>query len=92
MIAITYPRKFLGIILRFIYLLHLQVHMCMSGEDTFPNLHGQLDVTGLAFQIFDAPSCFSVCSCFICSLMRTVSLLHGDICSSVSHILITNGC
>uniref|UniRef100_A0A2P2KTP8 Uncharacterized protein MANES_13G069700 n=1 Tax=Rhizophora mucronata TaxID=61149 RepID=A0A2P2KTP8_RHIMU len=31
----------------------------MSKEETFPNLHGQLDVTGLAFQILDAPSLFS---------------------------------
>ncbi|POO04089.1 hypothetical protein TorRG33x02_003930 [Trema orientale] len=36
-----------------------EVHMCMSLGETFPNLHGQLDVTGLAFQIFDAPSGFS---------------------------------
>ena len=39
--------------------------MCMSMGDTFPNLHGQLDVTGLAFQIYDAPSWFSVRSTFI---------------------------
>ncbi|KHG29513.1 hypothetical protein F383_11359 [Gossypium arboreum] len=34
-----------------------EVHLCMSRGETFPNLHGQLDVTGLAFQIYDAPSC-----------------------------------
>ncbi|PQM36892.1 uncharacterized protein Pyn_13158 [Prunus yedoensis var. nudiflora] len=27
-----------------------EVHLCMSGGETFPNLHGQLDVTGVAFQ------------------------------------------
>ncbi|KAL3844129.1 hypothetical protein ACJIZ3_001532 [Penstemon smallii] len=36
-----------------------EVHICMSKGETFPNLHGQLDVTGLAFQIYDAPSRFS---------------------------------
>ncbi|RAL48542.1 hypothetical protein DM860_005966 [Cuscuta australis] len=36
-----------------------EVHICMSEGETFPNLHGQLDVTGLAFQIYDAPSWFS---------------------------------
>lgn len=35
-----------------------EVHICMSRGDTFPNLHGQLDVNGLSFQILDAPSCF----------------------------------
>ncbi|KAL2897742.1 Structural maintenance of chromosomes flexible hinge domain-containing protein 1 [Bienertia sinuspersici] len=36
-----------------------EVHICMSSGETFPNLHGQLDVTGLSFQILDAPSWFS---------------------------------
>ncbi|XP_061359585.1 protein TIC236, chloroplastic-like isoform X2 [Gastrolobium bilobum] len=36
-----------------------EVHLCMSKGDTFPNFHGQLDVTGLGFQLLDAPSCFS---------------------------------
>ncbi|KAG8375520.1 hypothetical protein BUALT_Bualt10G0108300 [Buddleja alternifolia] len=36
-----------------------EVHICMSRGETFPNLHGQLDVTGLAFHIYDAPSRFS---------------------------------
>lgn len=36
-----------------------EVHICMSKGEAFPNLHGQLNVTGLAFQIFDAPSWFS---------------------------------
>jgi len=38
----------------------LQVHICMSKGDSFPSIHGQLDVKGLAFQILDAPSSFSV--------------------------------
>ncbi|PSR91805.1 Spermidine/putrescine import ATP-binding protein like [Actinidia chinensis var. chinensis] len=36
-----------------------EVHICMSRGEMFPNLHGQLDVTGLTFQIYDAPSQFS---------------------------------
>ncbi|KAK6119462.1 hypothetical protein DH2020_046790 [Rehmannia glutinosa] len=36
-----------------------EVHICMSRGETFPNLHGQLDVTGLAFHIYDAPARFS---------------------------------
>ncbi|CAH8263567.1 unnamed protein product [Arabidopsis lyrata] len=36
-----------------------EVHLCMSRGEIFPNLHGQLDVTGLGFQIYDAPSSFS---------------------------------
>jgi hypothetical protein len=40
-------------------LLFLQVHLCMSKGDSFPSIHGQLDVKGLAFQILDAPSSFS---------------------------------
>ncbi|CAN6442192.1 unnamed protein product [Victoria cruziana] len=36
-----------------------EVHVCMADGDTFPNLHGQIDVDGLEFQIFDAPACFS---------------------------------
>lgn len=35
--------------------------MCMSRGETFPNIYGQLDVMGLAFQLYDAPSWFSVC-------------------------------
>ncbi|KAL6501939.1 hypothetical protein OROGR_027072 [Orobanche gracilis] len=37
-----------------------EVHICMSRGETFPNLHGQLDVTGLAFHIYDAPSRLSI--------------------------------
>lgn len=43
-----------------------EVHICMSKEETFPSLHGRLDVTGLAFQILDAPSCFSGISASLC--------------------------
>ncbi|OMO80485.1 hypothetical protein COLO4_24068 [Corchorus olitorius] len=43
-----------------------EVHLCMSRGETFPNLHGQLDVTGLAFQIYDAPSKFSDISASLC--------------------------
>ncbi|CAL8996726.1 unnamed protein product [Prunus brigantina] len=43
-----------------------EVHLCMSGGETFPNLHGQLDVTGLAFQTIDAPSSFSDISASLC--------------------------
>ncbi|KAJ6373060.1 hypothetical protein OIU76_027404 [Salix suchowensis] len=43
-----------------------EVHVCMSRGETFPNLHGQLDVTGLSFQINDAPSWFSDISASLC--------------------------
>ncbi|PQM33435.1 uncharacterized protein Pyn_40057 [Prunus yedoensis var. nudiflora] len=43
-----------------------EVHLCMSGGETFPNLHGQLDVTGVAFQTIDAPSSFSDISASLC--------------------------
>ncbi|RLN25470.1 uncharacterized protein C2845_PM07G36590 [Panicum miliaceum] len=36
-----------------------EVHICMSKGDSFPSIHGQIDVKGLAFQILDAPSSFS---------------------------------
>ncbi|CAO2199264.1 unnamed protein product [Urochloa humidicola] len=36
-----------------------EVHICMSNGDSFPSIHGQIDVKGLAFQILDAPSSFS---------------------------------
>ncbi|KAG6400919.1 hypothetical protein SASPL_137764 [Salvia splendens] len=36
-----------------------EIHICMSRGESLPNLHGQLDVTGLAFHIYDAPSAFS---------------------------------
>ncbi|XP_062019839.1 protein TIC236, chloroplastic isoform X2 [Rosa rugosa] len=43
-----------------------EVHLCMSRGESFPNLHGQLDVTGLAFQTIDAPSSFSDISASLC--------------------------
>ncbi|KAK3212800.1 hypothetical protein Dsin_017506 [Dipteronia sinensis] len=43
-----------------------EVHICMSRGETFPNLYGQLDVTGLTFQILDAPSWFSDISTSLC--------------------------
>ncbi|XP_057478726.1 protein TIC236, chloroplastic isoform X1 [Actinidia eriantha] len=43
-----------------------EVHICMSRGEMFPNLHGQIDVTGLAFQIYDAPSQFSDLSASLC--------------------------
>lgn len=43
-----------------------EVHICMSRGESFPNLHGQLDVTGLAFQVVDAPSRFSDMSSSLC--------------------------
>ncbi|GMH11870.1 hypothetical protein Nepgr_013711 [Nepenthes gracilis] len=36
-----------------------EVHICMPKGESFPNFHGQLDVTGLDFQILDAPSWFT---------------------------------
>ncbi|KAJ7966099.1 Embryo defective protein [Quillaja saponaria] len=37
-----------------------EVHLCMSRGETFPNLHGRLDMRGLNFQLLDAPSWFSL--------------------------------
>lgn len=70
------------ILANFVY---LQVHLCMSTGETFPNLHGQLDVTGLAFQIYDAPSWFSVCPCFIFSITFACFHFHLDISCSMSY-------
>ncbi|KAH6835833.1 embryo defective 2410 [Perilla frutescens var. hirtella] len=47
------------VLIEFGYCALLMVHICMSRGETFPNLHGQLDVTGLGFHIYDAPSSFS---------------------------------
>ncbi|KAM6592238.1 hypothetical protein CsatA_014843 [Cannabis sativa] len=57
-----------------------EVHVCMSTGETFPNLHGQLDVTGLAFQILDAPSCFSDVSASLCFRGQRIFLhnAHGS--------------
>ncbi|PIA65229.1 hypothetical protein AQUCO_00100602v1 [Aquilegia coerulea] len=43
-----------------------EIHICMSRGETFPNLHGQLDVKGLSFQIFDAPSSFKELAASLC--------------------------
>ncbi|XP_010254207.1 PREDICTED: uncharacterized protein LOC104595255 isoform X2 [Nelumbo nucifera] len=43
-----------------------EVHICMSRGEAFPNLHGQLDVKGLGFQIHDAPSSFSDMAASLC--------------------------
>ncbi|KAL8218910.1 hypothetical protein R6Q57_022283 [Mikania cordata] len=51
-----------------------EVHICMSQGENFPNLHGQLDVTGLAFQIFDAPSSFSDMSASLCFRAQRIFL------------------
>lgn len=50
----------------------------MSSGESFPNLHGQLDVTDLSFQILDAPSWFSVCSpSFSYYILRTYIQQHS---------------
>ncbi|KAL9176932.1 hypothetical protein ABFS82_01G026400 [Erythranthe guttata] len=61
-----------------------EVHICMSKGETFPNLHGQLDVTGLAFHIYDAPSWFSDISASLFFRAQRISLhnargWYGDI-------------
>lgn len=43
-----------------------EVHICMSKGDVFPNLHGQLDASGLSFHILDAPSQFSGVTASLC--------------------------
>ncbi|KAJ8751742.1 hypothetical protein K2173_025919 [Erythroxylum novogranatense] len=55
-----------------------EVHICMSRGETFPNLHGQLDVTGLGFKIFDAPSWFSDMSASLCFRGQRI-FLHNAI-------------
>ncbi|XP_015084835.1 uncharacterized protein LOC107028323 [Solanum pennellii] len=51
-----------------------EVHMCMEKGESFPNLHGQLDVTGLAFQIYDAPSGFWDMSASLCFRAQRIFL------------------
>jgi hypothetical protein len=48
----------------------------MSKGETFPNLHGQLDVTDLDFQLLDAPSCFSVCLPILSSFDTHFLIFH----------------
>ncbi|KAL5144978.1 hypothetical protein HKD37_06G015148 [Glycine soja] len=51
-----------------------EVHLCMSKGETFPNHHGQLNVTGLNFQLSDAPSCFSNISGSLCFRGQSIFL------------------
>lgn len=55
-----------------------EVHICMSNGETFPNLHGQLDVTGLAFHIYDAPSSFSDLSASLCFRAQRIFLHNAS--------------
>ncbi|TKY74672.1 hypothetical protein E2542_SST03435 [Spatholobus suberectus] len=55
-----------------------EVHLCMSKGETFPNLHGQLDVTGLNFQLSDAPSCFSNVSGSLCCRGQRIFLHNAS--------------
>ncbi|XP_074570034.1 protein SUBSTANDARD STARCH GRAIN 4, chloroplastic isoform X1 [Curcuma longa] len=43
-----------------------EIHICMSRGDSFPSLHGQLDVNGLSFCILDSPSAFSELTATLC--------------------------
>ncbi|XP_058785828.1 protein TIC236, chloroplastic-like [Vicia villosa] len=51
-----------------------ELHLCMSKGETFPNIHGQLDVTGLNFQLLDAASCFSNISASLCFRVQRIFL------------------
>ncbi|WOG87829.1 hypothetical protein DCAR_0207061 [Daucus carota subsp. sativus] len=55
-----------------------EVHICMSSGEVFPNLHGQLDVTGLAFQIFDAPSEFLDITASLCFRAQRIFLQNAS--------------
>ncbi|WJX16332.1 hypothetical protein P8452_06374 [Trifolium repens] len=55
-----------------------EVHLCMSKGETFPNLHGQLDVTDLDFQLLDAPSCFSNISTSLCFRGQRIFLHNAN--------------
>ncbi|XP_027356890.1 uncharacterized protein LOC113866209 [Abrus precatorius] len=55
-----------------------EVHLCMSKGETFPNLHGQLDVMGLKFQLSDAPSCFSNISGSLCFRCQRIFLHNAS--------------
>lgn len=55
-----------------------EVHICMSSGETFPNLHGQLDVTGLSFHIYDAPSKFSDMSASLCFRAQRIFLHNAS--------------
>ncbi|XP_048494076.1 protein TIC236, chloroplastic isoform X2 [Beta vulgaris subsp. vulgaris] len=55
-----------------------EVHICMSSGESFPNLHGQLDVTDLSFQILDAPSWFSDMSASLCFRGQRIFLHNAN--------------
>ncbi|KAK4774964.1 hypothetical protein SAY86_009899 [Trapa natans] len=55
-----------------------EVHICMSTGETFPNIHGQLDVSGLSFQIYDAPSAFSDVSASLCFRGQRIFLQNAS--------------
>lgn len=55
-----------------------EVHICMSKGETFPNLDGKLDVTGLAFHIYDAPSEFSEISANLCFRAQRIFLHNAS--------------
>jgi hypothetical protein len=57
----------------------------MSKGDSFPSIHGQLDVKGLAFQILDAPSSFSVRLHFTLAIHFAKSIFKIG-CLGISHI------
>ncbi|KAK9149506.1 hypothetical protein Scep_008263 [Stephania cephalantha] len=50
----------------------------MSRGENFPNIHGQLDVKGLNFQIYDAPSYFSETGASLCFRGQRI-FLHNAI-------------
>ncbi|OUZ99695.1 Protein of unknown function DUF490 [Macleaya cordata] len=57
-----------------------EVHICMSRGETFPNLHGQLDIKGLTFEILDAPSCFSEITASLCFRGQRIFLHNASGC------------
>ena len=68
--------------------MRFQVHICMSQGESFPNLHGQLDVTGLTFQISDAPSSLSVSANFVSLLIYLfLSLINGLFLGYISKLV-----
>ncbi|ERN06068.1 uncharacterized protein LOC18434256 [Amborella trichopoda] len=61
-----------------------EVHICMSKGENFPNVHGQLDVNGLEFQILDATSSFSEVTASLCFrgqriFLHNASGQYGDV-------------
>lgn len=64
----------------------------MSTGEIFPSLHGQLDVTGLAFHILDAPSWFSVRYAFICLMVEEINAFnrYQNLISAFSYFFISS--